>query len=1058
MSSAAAAEIQKHVEVQAKGLPSAPTLDTLKQMRREQCSSGSDFRLSSFQLFLRRILSPDSPVRNMLLVHGTGTGKTCSAIQVAEEYILRPEFQDKKVMVVASSTVQDNFRTQLFDVQRVKQDPATGILKSPQCTGRRYLEMLERAQSENLRWENPENREKLGNIVQNMISEFYDFSGYIQFANTIDRQSLTLSPNDFAQWVRKTYNGKLLIIDEAHNLREGNGDETYKQVSTSLQKIVKIADSMTLVLLTATPMYDSFQEILFLFNLFLWNDKRQPETTKLVASEFFGDNGVFLTPEAEARFRGYCHDYISFIRGENPFTFPFRLPPPDEMIAPLDRATAFKPKGKRIAVMRKYLPLTASVMQSPQRERVAGLEGKAIEEMIATVVVSPDGRPISKCFEKSTDSARSQLRYAAGAESFLSPSNVAKHSSKFAAVVKCIQESTGIVFVYSNYVIGGVQQFVVALEEHGYEPAVGTRMLENPSGEFKGAPLGRYAFLTSSMTDRQLQTLIRRLRNPANAKGQDIRIVVASPVVSEGVDLKNVRQVHILDPWYNMSRIEQIVGRGLRNCSHAALDFEEQNCTVYLHITRFDEEIDTKKTETYDEYVYRIFVEAKAKNIAVVKRVIEESAVDCMTQLATNQLPAVWRDLDIPQKRSHGGGEITRKLSELSAPVFSDGAAALVCWAGANAVPGAAGEDYVRPLGSYLDIRDEVFDTLLKIFEQKPIWSREDLFETLNYAPEVVTYLLDNAIQSHLKLKDSSGRVGLLENRGNVYAFAPNESAPGATMIERSVASQKYAAYRSTIAAAAAAPPPAPPAEVAPPPPPPIAVEAPVAVEAIPVPVPAYKFPFDVSMFSADVRKSFIVDQVMTRDARQTLILSGSAPEFEQRVEGLDGFVVFGDGKIYDETAGEFATLVGGQLDTYKSWVSKTIDKLISEIAESDKILCTASWDKEKRGVLKMASFSVSGSGEDAKIERTQTSKTIIPKECSFYKADELGVFARLFDKGVFPATKENRCIFLSLACRTPTEKTFWVPPEIWSVVSDNAENASALRKGIKEKQIARKK
>ena len=227
-----------------------------------------------------------------------------------------------------------------------------------------------------------------------------------------------------------------------------------------------------------------------------------------------------------------------------------------------------------------------------------------------------------------------------------------------------------------------------------------------------------------------------------------------------------------------------------------------------------------------------------------------------------------------------------------------------------------------------------------------------------------------------------------------------------------------------------------------------------MAVEAIPVPVPAYKFPFDVSVFSADVRKSFIVDQVMTQDARQTLILSGSAPEFEQRVEGLDGFVVFGDGKIYDETAGEFATLVGGHLDTYKSWVSKTIDKLISEIAESDKVLCTASWDKEKRGVLKMASFSI----VDGVVERTQTSKTIIPKECSFYKADELGVFARLFDKGVFPATKENRCIFLSLACRTPTEKTFWVPPEIWSVVSDNAENASALRKGIKEKQIARKK
>ena len=82
----------------------------------------------------------------------------------------------------------------------------------------------------------------------------------------------------------------------------------------------------------ATPMYDSFQEILFLLNLFLWNDKRQAPTEKLTAGLFFEADGSFVSPDAEARFRGYCHDYVSFIRGENPFTFPFRLPPPTPMI------------------------------------------------------------------------------------------------------------------------------------------------------------------------------------------------------------------------------------------------------------------------------------------------------------------------------------------------------------------------------------------------------------------------------------------------------------------------------------------------------------------------------------------------------------------------------------------------------------------------------------------------------------------------------------------------------------------------------------------------------
>jgi hypothetical protein len=66
-------EIKKQVEVQANALPPA-TLETLKKLRQEACGQ-KEFHLASFQLFLRRILSPDSPVRNMLLVHGTGVGK-----------------------------------------------------------------------------------------------------------------------------------------------------------------------------------------------------------------------------------------------------------------------------------------------------------------------------------------------------------------------------------------------------------------------------------------------------------------------------------------------------------------------------------------------------------------------------------------------------------------------------------------------------------------------------------------------------------------------------------------------------------------------------------------------------------------------------------------------------------------------------------------------------------------------------------------------------------------------------------------------------------------------
>lgn len=173
-------------EIVNESLPPA-SIDALKALRNQMCESTqqSGFKLQSQQRYLRRILSPDSPNRNLLMVHGTGTGKTCTAIQVAEEYILRPEFQDKKVMIVASAAVQDNFQTQLFDMNRVNIDTVAGTLESKQCTGRRYLDMLLRIESEPKNWKNPDTRAKLERTANMIIKEFYEFTAYASFGNLI---------------------------------------------------------------------------------------------------------------------------------------------------------------------------------------------------------------------------------------------------------------------------------------------------------------------------------------------------------------------------------------------------------------------------------------------------------------------------------------------------------------------------------------------------------------------------------------------------------------------------------------------------------------------------------------------------------------------------------------------------------------------------------------------------------------------------------------------------------------------------------------------------------
>jgi hypothetical protein len=935
----------------------------------------------------------------------TVTHNTCTAIQVAEEYILRPEFQDKKVLVVASSAVQENFRTQIFDVTRVKQDP-TGLLMSQQCTGRRYLEQLERAQTEGLRWENPENREKMNSIVQKMIDDFYDFSGGIQFANLVDKKKTNLSAADFTAWVHETFDGRLLIVDEAHSLREDDTKEN-KLMSESIQRIAQIANGMTLVFLTATPMFNAFQEIMIFFNIFLWNDKRQTAKQRITANSIFNGDGTFKTADTEATFRGWVHEYVSFIRGENPFTFPFRLPPPPDMVGPLDRETDVNDKA--ITEPRKYLPLVVSYVEGPQKEAVSKISGKLQDDFVPTIVVSPDGRSITKCFEKPRNSAKFQYRYAKGLIPFLSPSNVKAHAAKFVTILKCIEASPSITFVYSNFVRGGALQFAMCLEEHGYEPAIGLKLLENVSGEYEGSPKGKYAFLTSDMGERQITQLIRRLRKPENANGSDIRVIIGSPLISEGVDFKNVRQVHILDPWYNMSRIEQIIGRGLRTCSHSGLPFEEQNCTVYLHTVRFS---DSKK-ETYDEYAYRVYVEAKTAGIAKVKRILSESAVDCTTQIATNQLPDDWLSLMIPQRRAQDGKTVTMPLSALSAPTFEDGNPSLVCYAHTSA---SDADTYVRPLSSYLDVRDEIFDKIVSLFEKKELWTQVDLLEQLKYSPEVVTYLVESAVRDHLKIKDSSGRIGTLENRGGVYAFKPRDIAD-ATMFERSVADTADGRVQVEV-----------PADELPPAP---AIPKPkTTIETLRA---AHHFPFAVTTkFPQNIIDWFLIDQVMDPAEKRDLILQRQEPPPPYaeglRIDGLN-YLVLGPRDIVNDR-NEPVEPIGTEMDAYKAWANTHLERIVEQI-KTGKILCTT-----EKQTLKIAPFVVSDEGH---IQRAPREKTIRPKECGFYHIPELKAFAKDVTGQDFPAEakkKDPMCMYLSLAARTPSERIFWVQPEIWAVLS----------------------
>ena len=131
-----------------------------------------------------------------------------------------------------------------------------------------------------------------------------------------------------------------------------------------------------------------------------------------------------------------------------------------------------------------------------------------------------------------------------------------------------------------------------------------------------------------------------------NLYGSLIQLLIISASGSEGIDLKNVRCVHIMEPYWHPVRMEQVIGRARRICSHKELPEEEQNVKVYLYLLvhnkklldknrqRFTELIETdyerdlKRAISTDERLYGI-MNRKKKLMDQFLTVLKISAIDC---------------------------------------------------------------------------------------------------------------------------------------------------------------------------------------------------------------------------------------------------------------------------------------------------------------------------------------------------------------------------------------------------------------------------------------------
>ena len=147
-------------------------------------------------------------------------------------------------------------------------------------------------------------------------------------------------------------------------------------------------------------------------------------------------------------------------------------------------------------------------------------------------------------------------------------------SNKFINMIFNIFKSKGPVLVYTNYVlIEGIDIFKIYLKYFGYNS------FTNPNAQ----EYFKYAEFHNDISKKVRKQSLELEREPDNKYGKHIKIMLFSPAGAECISLSNIRQMHITEPYWNEVRIIQMLGRGIRQCSHKDLPLNERHVDIYRY-------------------------------------------------------------------------------------------------------------------------------------------------------------------------------------------------------------------------------------------------------------------------------------------------------------------------------------------------------------------------------------------------------------------------------------------------------------------------------------------
>lgn len=430
------------------------------------------------------------------------------------------------------------------------------------CTGNNYLTNEERQILLDNKPTHPAYKEIIAK--SNMrIDQYYNIYSYNKFIDGLISKSIKLT-------------NSLVIIDEIQNMVSENG--IYYE--TLYQAIKSSPKDLRLVIMSATPIFDKPAELALTFNLLL-NDKNQmPVGDDFYKTYFDSKNQTMINAN---QFKQSIRGLVSYYEGAPSYVFP-----KTEM---------------------HLVKCTMSELQLGMYTYIAKIEDTNIDWIKSELT----NKYLSGTRSVSNFCYADHTHYSEMSDSDFILKNLSKYSHKYTKIIKHIHTVKRTIFIYSNFrKMGGLQSLARALIMNGYFDYA-----------IDGAGPNRFA-IWSGRESATYRDLVRSVFNSkSNTDGSEIKIILGSPSIREGVTLLRISEIHILEPYWNLSRIYQVIGRGVRFCSHADLPKKKRTVDVYIYLS-----VHKLLPVSVDQKIMAMAVRKKLINKQFLS-VLKSAAIDC---------------------------------------------------------------------------------------------------------------------------------------------------------------------------------------------------------------------------------------------------------------------------------------------------------------------------------------------------------------------------------------------------------------------------------------------